>query len=339
MKISSPLPLSEAESTTSEVTPLVKVVVAGAINWDTNLFVQRFPRPGEEMPVARIAGVPGGKAGNVSVAAARLLGPGQVGIIGALGYDDIAERQIRLFKSEGVETSAISSKANAESGQAYIITDESGENIIYTYFGANTMLEPTDVSRTEVTEMIQSATIAVITDPPQRSVETVTAIAHEAGELVAWDPGVRAEVGMEKLRHILLCTSYLFLNEAEVEYMTGVRELEEAGKRLSAVNPDMTAILKSGKEGFKVFGPETMMRIPGIDLAEWGLRAVNTVGCGDAFLGAFSAAKALKLSDEKALNWANWAGALKATKSETRGSPARRELEEWISRTASSAKS
>ena len=318
--------------------PLIKVVAAGAINWDINLFVQRFPRPGEEIPVARITGVPGGKAGNVSVAAARLLGPGQVGIIGALGSDDIADKQIRLFENEGVETSAIGRKSNVESGQAYIITDESGENIIHTYFGANRMLEPTDVLRTEVREMIRSAAIAVITDPPQLAVETVTGMAHEAGRLVAWDPGVRAGAGMQKLRHALLCTSYLFLNEAEVEYMTGVREPEEAARRLLAINPDMTAILKSGKEGFKVFGPKATIRIPGIDLAEWGLRVVNTVGCGDAFLGAFSAAKALKLSDEEALDWANWGGALKATKSETRGSPMRRELEEWMSRTASYAK-
>ena len=164
---------------------MVQVVVAGAINWDINLFVQRFPRPGEEIPVARITGVPGGKAGNVSVAAARLLGSGQVGIIGALGSDDIADRQIRLFENEGVETSAIGRKANTESGQAYIITEESGENIIHTYFGANRMLEPTDVLRTEVREMIRSAAIAVITDPPQLAVETVTGIAHEAGRLVA----------------------------------------------------------------------------------------------------------------------------------------------------------
>jgi len=339
MRISTHLSLSDAGSTSFEVTPLVKVVVAGGINWDTNLFVKRFPRPGEEIPVARITGVPGGKAGNVSVAAARLLGSGQVGIIGALGSDDIADKQIRLFENEGVETSAIGRKANAESGQAYIITEESGENIIHTYFGANRMLEPTDVFRTEVREMIRSAAIAVITDPPQLAVETVAEIAHEAGRLVAWDPGVRAEAGMEKLRRALLCTSYLFLNEAEVEYMTGVREPEEAAKRLLAINPEMTAILKSGKEGFKVFGPKATIRIPGIDLAEWGLRVVNTVGCGDAFLGAFSAAKALKLSDEEALNWANWGGALKATKSETRGSPTRGELEEWISRTASCPKS
>ena len=318
---------------------MVKVVVAGAINWDINLFVRRFPRPGEEIPVARIARVPGGKAGNASVAAARLLGPGQVGIIGALGYDDIADTQIRLFKDEGVETSAISRKSDVESGQAYLITEESGENIIYTHFGANAMLECTDVSRTEVRDMIQFAAVTVITDPPQDAVETITGIAHEARRLVAWDPGVRAEAGMEKLRRVLLCTSYLFLNEAEVEYMTGARDPDEAAKRLSTINPDLTAILKSGKEGCAVFSSEGSIRIPGIDLTEWGLKVVNTVGCGDAFLGAFSAAKALKLSDEEALRWANWAGALKATKPETRGSPTRDELEKWISRTSSSVKS
>ena len=318
---------------------MIKVVAAGAINWDINLFVQKFPKPGEETPVARIARVPGGKAGNASVAAARLLGPDQVGIIGALGYDDIADTQIRLFKDEGVETSAISRKTDAESGQAYIITEGSGENIIHTYFGANAVLEPADVSRTEVRDMIQCAAITVITDPPQDTMETITGIAHEAGRLVAWDPGVRAEAGMERLRRVLLCTSYLFLNEAEVEYMTGARNPEEAAKRLLTTNPDLTAILKSGKEGCRVFSAEGTIRIPGIDLTEWGLKVVNTVGCGDAFLGAFSAAKALKLSDEEALRWANWAGALKATKPETRGAPTRHELEKWISRKTNPVKS
>jgi ribokinase len=317
---------------------LVKVVVAGTINWDINLFVQRFPRPGEEIPVARIARVPGGKAGNVSVAAARLLGPNQVGIIGALGYDDIADTQIRLFKNEGVETSAISRKVDTESGQAYIITEESGENMIHTHFGSNSMLEPKDVSRTDVREMIESAEVTVITDPPQDTVEMIAGIAHQAGGLVAWDPGVRAEAGMEELRRVLLCTNYLFLNEAEVVHMTGDKQLDEAAEHLLTINPELTAILKSGKEGFAVFRSEGTIRIPGIDLTEWGLRVVNTVGCGDAFLGAFSAAKALKLSDEEALHWANWAGALKATKSETRGSPTRRELEKWTSRTITSAK-
>jgi len=312
---------------------LVKVVAAGAINWDINLFVRKFPKPGEESPVLRITRVPGGKAGNASVAAARLLGPGQVGIVGALGSDEIADTQIRLLGDEGVDTSAITRKMDAESGQAYIVTDDSGENVIHTYFGANSMLSPMDVSGRQVREMIESAAITVMTDPPEEAVAPIAKTAHEAGGLVVWDPGVRAEAGMERLRRILLCTDYLFLNEIEVEYMTRVKEPAEAARRLSAINPHLTAILKSGKEGCTMFGSKSTVRVPGINLSEWGLEVVNTVGCGDAFLGAFSAAKAMKRSDEDALHWANWAGALKATKTETRGSPTRYELEKWISRT------
>lgn len=311
---------------------MVQVVIGGAINWDINLFVGRFPRPGEETPVIRITRVPGGKAGNVAVAAARLLGHHQVGIIGALGQDDIADTQLRLLNKEGVDTSAISRKADAESGQAYIITEESGENVIQTYFGANAMLKPTDITRESTLEMIQSARITTITDPPEETVETIMGIAHKAGRLIAWDPGIRAKAGMGNLRNMLLCTSYLFLNEVEAEYMTGVGEPAEAAKRLSGINPDLTAILKSGKEGCTMFKGQAITQVPGIDLAKYGLRVVNTVGCGDAFLGAFSAAKALDLSDEESVRWANWAGALKATKPETRGSPTRNELEKWIAR-------
>lgn len=312
---------------------MVKVVVAGAINWDINLFVRRFPRPGEETPVIRITRVPGGKAGNVAVAAARLLGLGRVGIIGALGQDDIAETQLRLLNIEGVDTSAIRRKTDVESGQAYIITDESGENVIHTYFGANAMLKPTDILSKGSGEMIQTAKITAITDPPEETIDPITRIAHETGRLVAWDPGIRAEAGMERLRSILLRTRYLFLNEVEVEYMTGVRQPVEAANRLWEMNPDLTTILKSGKEGCTMFKAREAIRVPGIDLAKFGLRVVNTVGCGDAFLGAFSAAKAMDLSDEESVCWANWAGALKATKPETRGSPTRDELEKWIVRT------
>ena len=115
--------------------------------------------------------------------------------------------------------------------------------------------------------------------------------------------------------------------------MTGAREPAEAAKRLSAINSGLTAILKSGSEGCTMFSGRITIRLQGIDLKKYGLRVVNTVGCGDAFLGAFSAARALNLSDEEALNWANWAGALKATKAETRGSPTRSELDTWTART------
>jgi len=58
-----------------------------------------------------------------------------------------------------------------------------------------------------------------------------------------------------------------------------------------------------------------------VNLKELGMNAINTVGCGDAFLGVFAASKSQGFEDKEALERANLAGALKATKPETRGSP------------------
>jgi len=312
---------------------LVDVIVAGAINWDINLFVRGFPKPGEEAAVLRVMRVPGGKAGNVAVAAARLLGPRRVGILGALGRDDIANAQIRLLREEAVDTSTIVIKPYAESGQAYIVTDEAGENTIYTNFGANAALTPTDVLGEGIRKAIESARIAAITDPPEEAIEKITEVAHRAEGLIAWDPGIRAEAGMGQLHKVLLRTRYLFLNEVEIEYMTGLRQPEDAARRLFEVNPDLITIMKWGKEGCTMFKENAEIRVPGIDLIKHGLRVVNTVGCGDAFLGAFAAARALGLNDVEALHWANWAGALKATRPDTRGSPTRAELDKWVKNT------
>ncbi len=69
----------------------------------------------------------------------------------------------------------------------------------------------------------------------------------------------------------------------------------------------------------------------GFDLKSRGLKVVNTVGCGDAFLGAFVAALSEGRSDREALEWGNCAAGLKATRPETRGSPDRETLLKYLS--------
>jgi hypothetical protein len=68
-----------------------KILVCGAINWDTMLFVDRFPNPGEEVRVMKVISVPGGKAANTAVAAVKILGTNSVGVIGMLGVDSISK--------------------------------------------------------------------------------------------------------------------------------------------------------------------------------------------------------------------------------------------------------
>ena len=84
-----------------------QILVCGAINWDTTLFVENFPNPGEEVRATKVISVPGGKAANMAVAGAKILGTNNVGIIGMLGEDSIAENQIKILQNEGIDTSLI----------------------------------------------------------------------------------------------------------------------------------------------------------------------------------------------------------------------------------------
>ncbi len=309
---------------------MAKVCVSGAINWDINLFVERFPEIGEEVPVKKITRVPGGKAANVAVASARILGREKVALIGCLGKDDIARRQIEILKSEGVIVSGIKFDDELESGQAYIIVDRNGRNVINTFFGANLKLTPDDVRTPPIFNLIKKCSILVLIDPPLETIECAAKVAEGFNKTVVWDAGARSVFGLEKLKGILGSVHYLVVNEVEVKNLTGEREPESAWKKASKMNENLHLIVKLGERGCALVDRERIVRIPGINLREMGLKVVNTVGCGDAFLGAFVAYKVLGLSDLKALEMANLAGALKATKIETRGSPTKEELEKHI---------
>ena len=77
-----------------------KILVCGAINWDTTLFVDRFPKPGEEVRVMKVISVPGGKAANTAVAAVKILSTNSDGVIGMLGVDSIYESHSKIIQKE-----------------------------------------------------------------------------------------------------------------------------------------------------------------------------------------------------------------------------------------------
>jgi len=309
---------------------MVKISVLGAINWDINLFVERFPKIGEEVPVENITRVPGGKGGNVAVAIARLLGSGEVALIGCLGKDPIAERQIRILRKEGVDVSGIKFSDKVESGQAYILIDREGRNFINTFFGANLHLLPEDLKKPRIRDLLMEATIITLIDPIVETLKAAASLARMHGKTVIWDAGVRSKIGAEKLRPILENIDYLVVNEVEVKNLTGETNPFEAWQTLHEINQNIKLIVKLGERGCSMVGPKMVASVPPVNLKKIGLKVVNTVGCGDAFLGAFAASKAEGLDDVESLERANLAGALKATKLETRGSPNRKEMERYL---------
>jgi ribokinase len=174
--------------------------------------------------------------------------------------------------------------------------------------------------------LLSEAAVVTIMDPPFETAIELARNAKHLNKTVAWDPGVKSELGAKGVRELLQNVNYVVANESECENLTGVRNPAEAAKKLMRINEKLKVITKLGSKGATLYYGRKKIFANCMDLRSRGLRVVNTVGCGDAFLGAFVAALSEGRSDEEALRWGNCAGGLKATRPETRGSPDRETL-------------
>ena len=308
---------------------MAKLVVCGAINWDISCFVERLPMPGEEVRVKHITRVSGGTGGNAAVAAARILGPKQVALIGVLGEDNIAQQQVAALATEGVITEGINYVPGEESGQAYILVDQEGQNVIASCLGANARLCPEHLNNQQVRRLLQECRGIVLTDPPLDVTAELINLAKQRGLPLLWDPGILISQGWEMLEPLAKQADVLFLNETEATALFGTAEVDMSLKHLQEQGFHNHTVLKLGAQGAAMLEPATgiVVEVPALPLKELGLKVINTVGCGDVFVGAFAAYHVLGTSLQRSLIMASVAAGLNATRPETRGSPEQATLE------------
>jgi ribokinase len=313
---------------------MISLVVCGAINWDISCFVERLPVPGEEVIIKRITRVSGGTGGNIAVAAARILGAKEVALIGALGRDDIARQQIAALEDEGVITEEIQYVKREESGQAYILIDQTGENVIASYLGANARLGWEHLRKAGLKGQLQECRGIVLTDPPLEVAKELIDVAKRRDVPVLWDPGVLIEADRKALQSLAKEAKVLFLNETEASALLGTDELNMSLQRLQELGFGNHVVLKLGARGAAMLEPASGMvaQVSALPLKKLGLTVVSTVGCGDVFAGVFAAYYIMGGSLDQSLLMASAAAGLNATRPETRGSPDRVNLEKVAKR-------
>jgi len=305
------------------------LTVLGAINWDTSIFEDRFAKQGEEVPVNRVEEFSGGKGANVAVAAARILGKEKVAFVGALGRDDVSRKQLAELRGEGVVTEGVAKLKGIKSGRAYIVVDGLGKKTIHTHFGANERINVKHLKRPKVLRTIEDPQMIVVMDAPTEVGRRAVELARGRGKTIVYSPAVRTREGLRSLEPILREAHYLVVDQIELRnlYLGEAEEDEEMMRRLTTTHPFLTLVATLGERGCAVTGEGVMTLVEGVDVASLGKKVVNTTGCGDAFLGVFASYLLLDFPILEAAKRANLAGALKATRYETRGSPTRAELE------------
>ncbi len=121
------------------------------------------------------------------------------------------------------------------------------------------------------------------------------------------------------------------MNEHEARQFTGTRILLDSLSVIAKVAPRARILVTLGNKGSALYTGGKFEKQGKISLDKLGRKIINTTGSGDAFVGAFSAYKVMGLGDSEAFRYANLAGALKACRAETRGSPTGKELEKAYS--------
>ena len=111
-----------------------RIAVVGSINADLVVQMPKLPGRGETVSSAEPAWFPGGKGANQAVAAARM--GANVSMFGAIGADEPGQMCLSALKQSGVNVDAVV-KVSSPTSTALVMVEHSGENQIVVADGAN----------------------------------------------------------------------------------------------------------------------------------------------------------------------------------------------------------
>jgi ribokinase len=285
-----------------------RIGVVGSTNMDLTTTVERMPVWGETVLAKHFETSFGGKGANQAVAAAKL--GAEVVMITNLGDDALGLSALNNFEGCGIDARHVRRIPNQSTGTATILVDgRSGDNAILIVAGANGDLSSADVAA--ASEDLKHCDLILL----QLEIQLETAYAairfgRENGVKTVLNPApARRNLDMG----VVTQASFLIPNETELAILTDMpveSEAEVSTAAQSLVRQGVeTVIVTLGARGALVATRDGARRIAPIKV-----RAVDTTGAGDAFIGSFARYSAAGLSLDDALAQAIRYSALSVTR-------------------------
>ena len=283
-----------------------EILVIGSSNTDLVVRTERLPGPGETLLGGTFFTASGGKGANQAVAAARA--GARVTFVARVGNDDFGRKAVDGFRQEGIDASYILFDPDQPSGVALIMVDARGENAIAVAPGANGVLSPVQVEA--AAPAFDRASLCLLQlEIPIPTVIHALDLAAEHNLRVILNPAPACPLPREVFSRLFLITP----NESETELLTGIRpDTEEATCRAAGVLRDQgvqAVAITLGSKGAFLVDDQGARRIPAPEV-----RVEDTTAAGDAFNGALACALGMGIPLDRAVAFANCAGALSVTR-------------------------
>jgi ribokinase len=279
-----------------------RVFVAGSINMDVVATAGRHPKVGETVAGHAVHYFPGGKGANQAVAAAKL--GATTALIGRLGTDAFGQQLRTFLTTQVVDLALVKDIADVHTGTA-IITVANVDNTIVVVPGANARVSVEDVAA----PLLSKGDVAVSQfEIPLPAIGAFFKRARAAGAITILNPAPAMACGPE----LLGLVDVLILNETELGFFANIelRDSDEPARfveaaRLLQMSANPIICVTLGKRGvLALVGGEASM-IPGRTV-----KAVDTTGAGDCFVGALAAQLAGGAVIRDALAYANAAASI-----------------------------
>lgn len=279
-----------------------RVFVAGSINMDVVATAARHPKVGETVAGEAVLYFPGGKGANQAVASAKLGVP--TTLIGRLGTDPFGKELKTFLAAQGVDLSFVKDTGGTHSGTA-IITLADADNTIVVVPGANGLVDADDVAA----PVLAKGDVAVSQfEIPLPAIAAFFSRARAAGATTILNPAPAKKIDAA----LLDLVDVLILNETELGLLSG-RELKdgdayeafmEAARSLQA-REDQIICVTLGKRGIVALVDGDMHFDQGR-----AVKAVDSTGAGDCFVGAVAALLADGQPIQAAMSYANIAASV-----------------------------
>src|SRR6478735_4705645 len=278
-----------------------RVFIAGSINMDVVATADRHPKVGETVAGRQVLYFPGGKGANQAVAASRL--GVKTTLIGRLGKDSFGAELRMFLGAQGIELGSVRD-ADTHSGTA-IITVAASDNTIVVIPGSNALVSADDVANVPLAK----GDVAVSQfEIPLPTIAAFFQRARSAGATTLLNPAPAQKMSAE----LLALVDILVLNETELGFLAGV-ELSDGDEAATIIDvarqlqarEDQIICVTLGKRGVLALAGREEFAVPGR-----AVKAVDTTGAGDCFVGALAARLADGVDLRAALAFANAAASI-----------------------------
>jgi sugar/nucleoside kinase (ribokinase family) len=297
------------------------ILCAGIIVLDEVFRVERFPEPDGKTQAQDFFVVNGGCAANAAVAVARL--GGRVALAGPLGgppgEDGNGDRLLAALARENVDCSGCVRVQGMASPLSAIFIDARGDRMIVTYRDDRLA----DVTPADPERLVASVDAMLADNRYPNFVRPILRAARARGIPTVLDADKPTNLDEDLFR---IATHVIFSGEC-LRATSGLDDLAAALARVADVTDAFLAVTD---------GPRDVIWLDGRSLRHspvFPIKAIDTLGAGDAFHGAFTLALAEGRSVADAMRFGAATAGLKCTRlGGSAGAPSRAEVEALLGR-------